>query len=198
MENLRKLEIIKLIKELDFVLSEYRYKSEMIKEIDGDFHKAIENILENNSDLKTIFIKSTDFINEQRQKVIGEMHNNITLEMIEDDIEEKNPKLKSLYRTIAKSTHPDKVGDDNLKEVYIEATKAYEENNLFPIINICEKLKIPFEVSDEEFDNFKKEIDKTKKSSKFLESTFAWQWYNASDGEKSKIVFNFIQSQIIK
>lgn len=170
----------------------------MIKEIDGDFHKAIENILEGNSDLKTIFIKSTDFINEQRQKAIGEMHNNITLEIIEDDIEEKNPKLKYLYRTIAKSTHPDKVGDDNLKEVYIEATKAYEENNLFPIINICEKLKIPFDVSDEEFDNFKKEIDKTKKSSKFLESTFAWQWYNAADGEKSKIVFNFIESQIIK
>jgi hypothetical protein len=31
-------------------------------------------------------------------------------------------KLKSLYRIIAKSTHPDKVNDENLKELYLEAT----------------------------------------------------------------------------
>jgi hypothetical protein len=197
-ENLRKLEIIKLIKELDFVISEYRYKSEMIREIDQDFHKAIENVLDNNNDLKDIFIKNVDFMNEQRQRAVEEFTKQKEIEIIEEITESKNPKLKSLYRIIAKSTHPDKVNDENLKEVYIEATKAYEENNLFPIINICEKLKIPYDVTEEEFHDFRSEIDKTKKSSEFLETTFAWQWYVAPDDEKSRIVFNFIRNQIIK
>jgi curved DNA-binding protein CbpA len=32
--------------------------------------------------------------------------------------------VKTLYRVIAKTTHPDKVNDDSLKELYLEATKA--------------------------------------------------------------------------
>ena len=84
---------------------------------------------------------------------------------LDDEVEtiEKNPKLKSLYRVIAKTTHPDKINDDSLKELYLEATKAYENNNLLPIISICDKLKIPYEVDDGEFEFIKEQIEYLKK-----------------------------------
>ena len=122
--------MVKLIRELDFVESEFNYKSEMIKEIDYEFKKEVESVLSANQELKNVFTKSVDEFNKEKTKVLNEHYENInTFE--ETETIEKNPKIKSLYRVIAKTTHPDKVNDDNLKELYLEATKAYENNNLF-------------------------------------------------------------------
>ena len=197
MDKLKHLDIIRLIKELDFVESEYNYKSEMIKEMDVESRKVVANILNNSPDLKSIFTKSVDsFENNHNHKITSEHEIKAN-----DDIvvyEEKNSKLKSLYRTIAKTTHPDVSHDESLKEIYLEATKAYEDNNLYPIISICNKLKIPFEINDEEYNSIKNQILALKMRSEFLETTYTWQWYTSSDFEaKNQIVLGFIKSQII-
>jgi hypothetical protein len=194
-EGLKKLEVMKLIKELDFLESEFKYKSEFLKEIDFEFKRQVESILEMNQDLEKQFSKSIEFFFERKEEVLNDI-NTEELEEIEIFIE-KNPKVKSLYRIIAKSTHPDKKNDDNLKEIYMEATKAYENNELLPIISICDKLKIPYEISEEEFDNLKKEISILKRKSNFLESTYSWQWYvKPNIEEKTEIVLRFIRAQI--
>jgi hypothetical protein len=195
-ETLKKLEVVKLIRELDFVESEFNYKSEMIKEIDYEFKKEVENVLSANSELKNVFTKSVEDFNRVRTKILNEHYEKInTLEEIETI--EKNPKVKSLYRVIAKTTHPDKVSDDNLKELYLEATKAYENNNLLPIISICDKLKIPYEITDEEFNFIKEQIESIRKRTTFLETTYTWQWYVKPDiQEKNEIVLNFIKAQM--
>lgn len=194
MENFKKLEIIKLIKELDFVESEFQYRSEIIKEIDVEFRRQVENFLEVNSELKDVFTKSVNVFTEAQIPVEPTVY-------VPEDEEivtiEKNPKLKSLYRTIAKATHPDKLKDDSLKEIYLQATKAYEDNDLLPIISICDKLKIPFEINDEEFKSIKDKIETLRRRTNFLETTYPWQWYNQdSEQEKSQIVIRFIKSQI--
>ena len=194
MENFKKLEIIKLIKELDFVESEFQYRSEIIKEIDVEFRRQVENFLEVNSELKDVFTKSVNVFTEAQIPVeptvyVSEDEEIVTIE--------KNPKLKSLYRTIAKATHPDKLKDDSLKEIYLQATKAYEDNDLLPIISICDKLKIPFEINDEEFKSIKDKIETLRRRTNFLETTYPWQWYNQdNEQEKSQIVIRFIKSQI--
>ena len=194
MENFKKLEIIKLIKELDFVESEFQYRSEIIKEIDVEFRRQVENFLEINSELKDVFTKSVNVFTEAQIPVeptvyVSEDEEIVTIE--------KNPKLKSLYRTIAKATHPDKLKDDSLKEIYLQATKAYENNDLLPIISICDKLKIPFEINDEEFKSIKDKIETLRRRTNFLETTYPWQWYNQdNEQEKSQIVIRFIKSQI--
>jgi hypothetical protein len=193
-ENFKKLEIIKLIKELDFVESEFQYRSEIIKEIDVEFRRQVENFLEINSELKDVFTKSVNVFTEAQIPVeptvyVSEDEEIVTIE--------KNPKLKSLYRTIAKATHPDKLKDDSLKEIYLQATKAYENNDLLPIISICDKLKIPFEINDEEFKSIKDKIETLRRRTNFLETTYPWQWYNQdNEQEKSQIVIRFIKSQI--
>jgi hypothetical protein len=194
-EGLKKLEVMKLIKELDFLESEFKYKSEFLKEIDFEFKRQVESILEMNQDLEKQFSKSIEFFFEKKAETL----NDVNPEELEENVItiEKNPKVKSLYRIIAKSTHPDKKNDDNLKEIYMEATKAYENNELLPIISICDKLKIPYEISEEEFDNLKKEIDTLKRKSNFLESTYSWQWYvKPNIEEKTEIVLRFIRAQI--
>jgi len=194
-ETLKKLEVMKLIKELDFLESEFKYKSEFLKEIDFEFKKQVETILKFNEDLEKEFTRSVNIFTQKKTETL----NDIKVEDLETEALtiEKNPKVKSLYRIIAKSTHPDVKNDHNLKEIYIEATKAYENNELLPIISICDKLKIPYEISEEEFDDLKKEVDLLKKKSTFLESTYSWQWYvRPSDQEKTEIVLRFIKSQI--
>ena len=195
-ETLKKLEVVKLIRELDFVESEFNYKSEMLKEIDYEFKKEVESVLSSNQELKNVFTKSVDEFNKEKTKVLNEHYEKInTFE--ETETIERNPKIKSLYRVIAKTTHPDKVNDDNLKELYLEATKAYENNNLLPIISICDKLKIPYEITDEEFNFIKEQIESTKKRTTFLESTYTWQWYvKPHIEEKNQIVLSFIKAQI--
>lgn len=197
MENLRKLEIAKLIKELDYVESEYVYKSEIIKEIDTKFKQEVENILSENENLKNIFKSSLDKFNTLISNQEVRNGNNIENDIDEYIVVDKDPKIKTLYRIIAKSTHPDKVNDESLKELYIEATKAYENNSLYPIISICDKLKIPFEISDEEINLLKEKVDSTKKRSDFLETTYTWQWHSSQDlNKKREIVLQFITSQI--
>ncbi len=195
MENLRKLEVIKLIKELDFLESQYKFKTEVLKEVDFEFKKEVEVILTNNQELEEVFTKSVNYINDKRTEHLNTYQPEIEEEEI---VVEKNPKVKSLYRIIAKATHPDKKNDDSLTEIYLEATKAYENNELLPIISICDKLKIPFEIDQDEFENIKKEIEKVKTRTSFLETTYTWKWYTANDlVQRSEIVLNFIKAQIL-
>lgn len=194
-ENLRKLEIVKLIKELDFWESQFKYTSEMIKEVDFDFKKQVEYFLSSNNELEKMFTKSVNYFTEKKNE---HLNSRVFIEEENTTKIEKNPKVKSLYRTIAKATHPDKKNDESLTEIYLEATKAYEENNLLPIISICDKLKIPFEIDENEFGTIKKEIDTLKSKTNFLETTYTWKWYNETDIlAKTQIILDFIKNQII-
>ena len=195
MENLRKLEIVKLIKELDFWESQFKYKSEILKEIDPVFRKEVQCFLSENVELEEVFTQSVDYLHKKKIEHL----NNITFTDDENlTKKEKNPKVKSLYRTIAKATHPDKKNDDNLTEIYLEAKKAYEENNLIPIISICDKLKIPFDVDESEFESIEKEISNLKSRTNFLETTYTWKWYNETDIiVRTQILLEFIKNQII-
>ena len=62
------------------------------------------------------------------------------LEDIEHEIEKKEPKnkdLKKLYRKIAETTHPDKIGDNSLSELFSDAVKAYRENDIAKMLEIA-------------------------------------------------------------
>ena len=191
MNNLQKLEVNRLIKELDFVKSDLNYKSELLSEADSHFMKSVNSFLDNHPHLKQVF-------DERIIKRNIEVKNVNTIEerdIIEEEV--KEPKLKSLYRTIAKTTHPDKVNDNSLKELYLEATTAYESNNILAIFAVCDKLKIPYEVTEEETNLLRQEIKSLKNRLVFLESTFTWQWINQEeDKNRDLVIFNYIKSQM--
>ena len=158
MDFIERLEFNKLIKELDYVDSELTYKSHILKIEDEKFIKNVNDVLETFPQLRNII----DEKNKQRFDNISNMKQNLGDDNISvfdgGVILEKNQRIKTLYRQISKSTHPDVTSQSNLQELYLEAQKAYDSNNLLQILSICDKLKINYEITFEEFDLLKEEI----------------------------------------
>jgi hypothetical protein len=210
-EHIRKLEVNRLIKELDYIKSDYNYKSELISEADYNFVKSVDTFLDGHPQIKQVFKEKTspvdvplvDFIDKEESVVIEESVNESSESEFEAEVEYnvadeiRDSKLRMLYRSIAKSTHPDKLKDESLKELYIEATIAYESGNILPLFTICDKLRIPYDVTEEETDLIKDEIKSIKDRVSFLESTFTWQWYVQTDENiRETVILSYIKSQL--
>jgi hypothetical protein len=200
--QIKKLEVNRLIKELDYIYSDFNYKSELIKTADEEFLIAVNYFLSAHPELQEIYqekINKKDTLHpicEETAIVIGSSHEE---EIIIQQEPPKDPKLKTLYRAIVKSTHPDRTKDENLKELYIEATSAYDTNNILPIFTICDKLRIPYEVTEEETNLIKDEIKAIKNKVSFMETTYTYQWWiNEEKNFRNRIIISYLERQITK
>jgi len=198
MDVFLKLEFIRLIKELDFIESDLVYKSSIMKLADENFIKDVNKVLETHPQLKSLLDdkieKRMNIINLQEQPQQKEQ---LVEEIIESLVvsDSKDPKLKTLYRQIARTTHPDVAS--NLNEVFLDAQKAYDSNDLVQILSICEKLKINYEITSQEFEILKDQINLKKQRIQFLESTYTWKWYQVNTSEeKNNIILNYLGTQI--
>lgn len=198
MNRLKKLEFNRLIKELDFIKSDYDYKSDLINDVDQEFSESVNSFLEKHPKLNQVYTEKETL--KEKDMDYQEIDHVDTLE--DESVYEEsivNVKIQKLYRAIAKSTHPDISKNENFNEIYIEATNAYDSNDILPIFSICEKLNIPYEISDEEEKLLKSEIEKTKNRLKFLETTFAWIWYTQEDiSIKDRVILSYIESRLSK
>ena len=195
---LEKLKVNTLIRELEFLKSDLNYKTGLLTSIDVDFNRSVDIFLENYPDLGNIYKQIIPLTEEVHinQDISdpdeGELQNDT-----ETTYTEIGQKAKSLYRQIAKTTHPDKVGESGLKEVYFEAQKAYEGGKTLELMSICDRLKIPYEISDEEIENIRSEIQFLKERISFLESTFTFKWMQTSEGkERDKLILNYIGKKL--
>ncbi len=202
MEHVKKLEINKLVKELDFVKSEYEYKHEVLQGIDKEFIDSVNFFLEKYPQLKQVFdekVINIDPVITTIDTSLIDIIDNVDEVSTTEYINEGDSKIRRLYRSIAKSTHPDKLKNESLKELYLEATNAYNSNNLLPILSICDKLRIPYEVTDDETSLIRDEISNIRNRVSFLETTYTWKWYiNEDDKMRDEIILSYIKSRIIK
>lgn len=199
MDVFLKLEFIRLIKELDFIESDLVYKSSIVKLADENFIKDVNKVLETHPQLKSLLDekieKRMNIINLQEQPPQKEQLVEEIIESLEVVSDSKDPKLKNLYRQIARTTHPDVAS--NLNEVFLDAQKAYDSNDLVQILSICEKLKINYEITQQEFEILKDQINLKKQRIQFLESTYTWKWYQVNTSEeKNNIILNYLGTQI--
>jgi hypothetical protein len=196
MANLKYLEFQRLIKELQFVESDYLYQSEIIKQSDESFLESVNNILEKYPDLKKIWqdkqIKSVDALNQDIKDVIEDKEE----DNIPDESFSKNKDIKKIYREIVKSTHPDKIKSSKLNELYLEATQAYETSDIVTLYKVCLDLMIDFDWSDEEISKIKEKIDQYKSQIVFLESTYTFKWLKSNDDDRLRIILKFIENKI--
>jgi hypothetical protein len=194
MANLKYLEFQRLIKELQFVESDYSYQSEIIKQSDKIFLESVNDILEKYPDLSKIWqdkkIKETDILNQDIKDVVVEE------DVIEPDKPTQNKDIKKMYRDIVKSTHPDKIKSSKLNELYLEATQAYETSDVVTLYKVCLDLMIDFDWSDDEISKIKERIDLYRNQIIFLESTYTFKWLKSNDDDRIQIVLKFIQNKI--
>jgi transcriptional regulator of heat shock response len=213
--KLKSLEIKRLLKELDFIESDYEYRNLVVHEADTQFINSISEFLSQHPELKKIYDdKVTEKINKTIEKIqkkseeLNESDQNQE-EILQDDIsqieelqkddeDKKNvSQIKRLYREIVKITHPDKAKSNKYKELYIKSSKYYESGNKIGIYTVCDELNIDYELEENDVDLIQNQISDLKNKINFLECTFAWQWYNCEDEMlRSQIVLNFIKLKI--
>jgi len=201
MKKLHQLEARKLLKELDYVKSDYEYKNEIVFEADNSFMRSLNDFLEKNPVLKEMFEKKSnrsidDLIRKAPAENIGAVVdecNEVTI--VENKVDER---LRGIYRSIAKKTHPDKISDARLNDLYIKVVSMYESKDVMGIYSICDQLGISYDLSSEDIDTLKSQIAQAKEGIFFMESTFSWKWHHAEDeGEKSRLLVEYIKSKII-
>ena len=133
-EKLVDLQINKLIQEYSFLKSDEELKKELINVKQKDFLDLVNGKL--------------DELNPQDSNHESKTKQEPKSKKIEPKIdisgisENTKVRIKKIYRNIVKVTHPDKVDSEELKELYMEATEAYEAYNIFELCLISKKLNI--------------------------------------------------------
>ena len=193
MNQLKYLEFQRMMKELQFVESDYLYQSEIMKISDTEFLKSVDTILCEFPELKDLYYKKQ----EESFKSINEAQ----FQQVETvDVSVKSPELpeaKKLYRDIAKTTHPDKIKNHKLNELYLEATEAYEQNDIVTLYKVCSELNIDFELPEDFISQIREKIDIFKDRVLFLESTYTFKWVKSgSINDKNKIIVEYIRSHL--
>lgn len=198
MNKIHQLEIRKLLKELDYVKSDYEYKNEIVFEADNSFMRTLNDFLDKNFVLKEMFDNKVNGKIDTIIKPKPSIEEDSEFYLIDkiDKVVDKN--LKKIYRSIVKKTHPDKITDFRLNNLYIIASDMYDSNDIIGIYSICDQLEIPYELNVEELETLKSRISMMKDRVSFMESTFTWKWYHTdNENEKSKIIIEYLKSKII-
>lgn len=207
MSKLKQLEIKKLLKELDFIESDFTYKSEVVNEADNSFIKTVNDLLEDHPLLKEVFDKKInsriDHIFEKRDDEIKEKIESSSEEenQIEEDflVVEKfvDQKVKKLYREIAKITHPDKIDNKKLNDLYLKATNCYDNNDRPGTYAICDELDIDYDPDESDSQTISNKISDIKGKINFIESTMTWNWYHSNDEKaKEQMVLRYIKDRL--
>jgi hypothetical protein len=115
----------------------------------------------------------------------------------EKKTKEKTPenieKAKSLFRKIAKKTHPDKTKTNQFSDFYIKAKAAYELCDILELYSICIKLGISYEIKDSEKEGISIKINMKKEDIKKIEMSYIWLWASSVDESyKSQLAKAFL------
>ena len=106
--------------------------------------------------------------------------------------------MKKIYREIVKLTHPDKVDNPELNELYTIATIAYDEYDLFELYFIAKDLKIHFKLTLDETKILNDLIQVKRDEIVKIERSFVWLWMNSpNQEEKDRLVTSFISSHYL-
>lgn len=196
MDRIKFLQTKKLLKELDYIQSDYDYKNEIVSEADSQFIININTFLENYPELKEIY---NDRIDNQ---IINNIESKINLDINrvneEEIISEDKPKhIKKIYREIVKLTHPDIVNDKLLNEYYINATDLYNHNNEVGIYKICMDLNIDKYLDEIDSKLIEEQIGNLKNRIAFLENTLTWMWLNTdNENDKQELLIKYIRARL--
>jgi len=197
MKDINQLQIKKLFKELDFYETDYEYKNEVITQSESEFMNSVNEFLKNDPELKKLF---EDKLNQRFEDAVSKSINEEKEEEDYDDLNHKitpSPKLKKLYREIVKKTHPDKIKNKKLNDLYIKSANYYENNEILQIYKICDDLGIEYELEITDDLVIKDKIEFYKDKITMLQSSFTWKWTSSDDLNKIEIIKNYINKMII-
>lgn len=210
MDKIKNLQVKRLLKELEYIESDFEYRNEVINEADNSFIKSINDFLVQHPEIKELYDKKvTEKINKSISTRIDEAINQSVIEdeyqtiddvevvSVEKVIDLKQEKIKKIYRDIVKITHPDIVNKKKLNDLYIQATKFYDQKDKIGLYKVCNELQVDYDLDEEDEVSISEKIGSLKQRINFLESTFTWKWHNTqNEVERNQILINYIKLRI--
>lgn len=208
---MKKIEKDLILKDLEYINNEYDIKSQKLKSIISLFMDEEPEVVKVAADEKVRQEEEkAEKIQEEENKKEEQSETPID-EPIEDIKEIKNdnimvdlpPDIKTLYRKIVMTIHPDKNKNKNNNEIYSDyyrrVIKAKDENDKAEIIYIAYKLKIAevYDIDDEHYGSVKKKIKEHEMTSKNIEFNSFWVWYHTDNQQLKRMMVEQI-NQLIK
>jgi hypothetical protein len=200
-DKLEELKIRRLIKEYEYLLTEFDFRKEFTDKHKSSFlHEISKRRRELNIEEPPLEIlmpyeeSSNEDVNEFEKESTDESDENSE----KTEVSESDIKLKKVFREIVKICHPDKIFNPSkrklLTEIYIKAKGFYNEKNLIGLYLICIELGIDLSLEILDVSTIETAVEEKKTKVKSFESSYLWMWINSSEDEKIKIVDLFIKN----
>jgi len=173
---------------------EVEERDELLKQFEGDFNKKLLELVDGLNGEEpveeTAVSTQTNVIDDGAPPPEVEPKKG---EELPDDI-------KKLWKSIAALTHPDKTKNDPKKtKLYLEAAKAVNEGSIDEIIRIAIELDIEVpEASTASVNKLETIAKDLQQKISEAEMSVLWQWGNAKDADKQKIMELFIAMKRLK
>jgi hypothetical protein len=205
-EKLEELKIKRLMKEYEYLTTEYEFRKEFSEKHKTDFLSEIsKRRKELNIEEPPLNIIIPEEESAQNIDIDGEIDSDILDEDYLDDEKEEDPeqlqkdiKLKKVFREIVKICHPDKVLNlskrKHLTEIYIKSKVLYNERNLLGLYLIAIDIGIEIKIELSDLSDIDNVLEEKKAQVKSFESSYLWIWINSNDEDKIKIIDLFIKN----
>lgn len=104
--------------------------------------------------------------------------------------------IKKLYRSIAQLTHPDKIKDEHLNDIFKQAAEAIEEENWMVLVELAGELRIDIEfLSDETCEIIEQSIQRNEQQIAGIKNSFSYIWSKQRDDESRDIFKSMFYQQ---
>ena len=194
--SLMKKKYNKLVKELIYINSEYKYVKDIVLDAHREFEIYYQNYcVENQVPLQELNKSNKEKLKKVFPKKVQEVDEEGIVKSAKSDTNAKpvDKSLQKMYRAVAQKIHPDKFANSESTEevqkkteMFKEITTAYNERDWGSFLNICDKLDIfptryikVIEVIRKEIAEVNKKIDREKLS-------FSWRLLECDEDKKCK------------
>ena len=170
----------------------------------------LEDVSEENKEqkkkLNVDFEKEFEFLEwkrlQQAEEELGETpEGEIPFDLPDEDVPSSNTpnapdEIKKLYRSIAQKTHPDKIKDEYLNDIFKQAAEALEEENWMLLVELAGELRIDIEfLSDETCEIIEQSIQRNEQQIAGIKNSFSYIWSKQRDDASREIFKSMFYQQ---
>ncbi len=191
MDSLVKLQLVNLMKKYDYLSAELEVKSEISSISQAVFRQNIDKVISGDPKLKEMAGGLVDI----GPTTLRDGDSKAEVEMEEPPID---PEMKSIYRKIAKVTHPDKVTNDYLNRTYVDATRCIRIGDRLGLYKAAVNLGIDMDIPESIGELLVEEIRSIEKRIRFIESSYHMMWHYSSKERRIELVCEYIEKNLIR
>jgi len=193
MYNMSKLKFKRLTLQYAYLKIENEEIDEVCKDVEKDIRTYLQ---EHYPDHYNSFFDPP----EKPEEPTKEVEQDTKPEPEEKPAAPKNKDLKKLYRKIAENTHPDKTGNNQYADLFSEAARAYDQNDIGKLLEIAGNLNIELlELSPDSILLLENNIKTLSLEIHNKKNTVAWSWSKSStDEEKDKLIAMVLKNKGFK